>query len=170
VVRVLVFRQDPSNPGHPLPAEEAANECLGSLVNHTTMLILGGYAVSAAFSRCEIELQIASFLQRRLGDRCVGSRGAAWKSRPSQAVIRSLRCRRPKLFMLAMMFLGLFLSAVISNHTSPVLCLSIINPIIKDFDPKSRYTKALLLGIAYACNFGGMMTPISSMQVRTKPS
>jgi di/tricarboxylate transporter len=27
-----------------------------------------------------------------------------------------------------------------------------------------RFTRALLLGLAYACNFGGMMTPISSLQ------
>ena len=27
-----------------------------------------------------------------------------------------------------------------------------------------KYKKTLLLGIAYACNFGGMLTPISSMQ------
>lgn len=117
---------------------EAANVCLSSLVNHTTILILGGYSVSAAFSRCEIELMIASFLQKRFG-------------------------KRPKVFILAMMFLGLFLSMWISNHTSPVLCLAIIDPIIRDFDNNSPYTKALLLGIAYACNFGGMMTPISSM-------
>jgi di/tricarboxylate transporter len=26
------------------------------------------------------------------------------------------------------------------------------------------YTKSLLLGVAISCNFGGMMTPISSLQ------
>jgi len=51
----------------PLPADAAANLCIGSMVNHTTILILGGYAVSAAFSRCEIELHVAAFLQRHLG-------------------------------------------------------------------------------------------------------
>lgn len=57
-------------------------------------------------------------------------------------------------------------SAVISNHTAPVLCLSIIEPIIRDFPPDSPFTKCLLLGLAFGCNFGGMMTPISSMQAR----
>ena len=28
----------------------------------------------------------------------------------------------------------------------------------------NRYSKALLLGLAFACNFGGVMTPISSLQ------
>ena len=27
-----------------------------------------------------------------------------------------------------------------------------------------RYAKALLLGLAFSCNFGGMMSPISSLQ------
>ena len=29
---------------------------------------------------------------------------------------------------------------------------------------QTRFSKALLLGLAIACNFGGMMTPISSVQ------
>ena len=61
--------QDPKNHDLPLAADAAANLCLSALVNHTTILILGGYAVSAAFSRCEIELQVAAFLQRHLGHR-----------------------------------------------------------------------------------------------------
>ncbi|CAN0468017.1 unnamed protein product, partial [Hapterophycus canaliculatus] len=28
----------------------------------------------------------------------------------------------------------------------------------------ARFAKTLLLGLAFACNFGGMITPISSMQ------
>lgn len=45
--------------------------------------------------------------------------------------------------MLALMYLGLFLSAVISNHTAPVLCLSILTPVIRDFPPDSAYTRCL---------------------------
>ena len=66
--------------------------------------------------------------------------------------------------LLALMFLGLFLSMWISNHTSPILCFAIIEPFFYDFGSDSKYTKCLLLGLAFACNFGGMMTPISSMQ------
>ena len=63
-----------------------------------------------------------------------------------------------------MMLLGLFLSMWISNHTAPVLCVSVLTPIIADLGSETRFVKALLLGVAFACNFGGMMTPISSMQ------
>jgi phosphate transporter len=102
-------------------------------------LLLGGYTISAAFSRCELELYIASWLQQKLG-------------------------KSPKLFILAVMFLGLFLSMWISNHTAPILCASILIPIVEDLPKDSRFTKGLLLGLAYACNFGGMTTPIASLQ------
>jgi phosphate transporter len=70
----------------------------------------------------------------------------------------------PRLFILAVMFLGLFLSMWISNHTAPILCTTILTPIIQDLPQKCRFTKGLLLGLAFACNFGGMSTPISSLQ------
>lgn len=60
--------------------------------------------------------------------------------------------------------MGLFLSMWISNHTAPVLCVSVLLPIIRDFGPDSKYVKTLLIGLAFACNFGGMMTPIASLQ------
>jgi phosphate transporter len=67
--------------------------------------------------------------------------------------------------LLALMMTALGLSCVVTNHTSPVLCLSIISPVIKDFDdPSSPYRRALLLGVAHAANIGGMISPIASLQ------
>lgn len=73
---------------------------MSQLVNHTTILIMGGYSISAAFAKCQIELYIAAFLQRRFK-------------------------KSPNLFLLAIMMMGLFLSMWISNHTAPVLCVSV---------------------------------------------
>ena len=112
---------------------------MSQLVNHTTILIMGGYAISAAFAKCQIELYIAAFLQRRFK-------------------------KQPNLFLLAIMLMGLFLSMWISNHTAPVLCVSVLLPIIRDFPTDSAYVKTLLIGLAFACNLGGMMTPIASLQ------
>lgn len=103
------------------------------------MLLLGGYSISSAFSRCQLELRIAAILQKQFGN-------------------------KPKTFILAIMFLGLFLSMWISNHTAPILCSAIILPIVRDLPSDSRFSQCLLLGLAFACNFGGMMTPISSLQ------
>lgn len=64
------------------------------------MLCFDSYSISAAFAKCQIELYIAAFLQRRFK-------------------------KSPNLFLLAIMMMGLFLSMWISNHTAPVLCVSV---------------------------------------------
>ncbi|KAF4324894.1 hypothetical protein BBO99_00001831 [Phytophthora kernoviae] len=130
---------DKANPDRLLTPKQSAKEVMSALVNHTTILIMGGYSISAAFAKCQIELYIAAFLQRRFK-------------------------KRPNLFLLAIMLMGLFLSMWISNHTAPVLCVSVLLPIIRDFPTNSTYAKTLLIGLAFACNLGGMMTPISSLQ------
>lgn len=43
-------------------------------------------------------------------------------------------------------------------------CDQVLLPIIRDFPTNSAYVKTLLIGLAFACNLGGMMTPISSLQ------
>ncbi|CAM9360297.1 unnamed protein product [Chrysoparadoxa australica] len=143
LVPILVVLLDvlevPEHRGSTLDRRAAAQLVLSHMVNHTTILIMGGYSISAAFSRCEIELRIASVLQQIFG-------------------------HRPRLFILSFMYLGLFLSAMVNNHTAPVLCASVMIPIVRDCPPGSAFSKALLLGLAFACNFGGMVTPIASMQ------
>lgn len=103
-------------------AEAAAAFITSHIFNHTTWLLLGGYTISTAFSRCQLELRLASLMQQGLG-------------------------HRPKIFILAIMMLGLFLSMWINNHTAPILCGSIILPIVKDLPSDSRYSKAILLGL-----------------------
>lgn len=139
VVMMGVLPVEGESPHATMPVQKAANAVLGQMVNHTTILIMGGYSISAAFSRCEIELRIASLLQQWLGN-------------------------KPRFFILSIMYLGLFLSMLISNHTAPVLCVSILLPIVRDTGSGSRFSKTLLIGLAFACNFGGMVTPIASMQ------
>jgi len=96
-----------------LNPKESADFAMNHMFNHTSVLILGGYTISSAFSRCQLELHIASYLQRWLGD-------------------------SPKLFLLSVMMLGLFLAMWISNHTAPILCVGIIFPIITDLPRDSR--------------------------------
>ena len=127
------------NPNAPMQTEAAAIYVMSNLFNHTSCLLLGGYTISSAFASCQLELRAASWLQRRLGN-------------------------SPKLFILAIMFLGLFLSMWISNTTAPILCAALLTPIVRDLPSDAKFSKALLLGLAIACNFGGMTTPISSVQ------
>lgn len=125
--------------GNPLKAEAAAQQTLSHVFDHTLALVLGGFTLSAAFSSNKFELYIAWFLQRRIG-------------------------HRPKLFLLAFMFLVFFLSLWISNVAAPVLCTTVILPILRDLSPESPYARTMVMGLALAGNIGGMGTPIASPQ------
>lgn len=43
------------------------------------------------------------------------------------------------------MFLGLFLSMLISNHTAPILCATIILPIVRDLPTNSQFVSINVL-------------------------
>lgn len=113
LVTFLRVLKDPKDPTKAMSPEESSAFVLDHIFNHTTMLLLGGYTISTAFARCQLELRVASFLQTRLGD-------------------------RPLIFILAIMFLGLFLSMWINNHTAPILLATIILPIVRDLPTDSR--------------------------------
>ena len=49
----------------PMDTKAASNAILHSFFNHNTFLILGGYTVSACFSRCDVERRIAAMMQAR---------------------------------------------------------------------------------------------------------
>lgn len=51
----------------------------------------------------------------------------------------------PRLFLLAIMGVCSFLSMWISNVAAPLLCTSIIVPIIHDLPEKSRYIKYVVI-------------------------
>lgn len=119
--------------------EDQAKKLLASVFNESLYLVLSGFTMSSIFSKCQLDCRAAALLQQSLG-------------------------HRPFLFMLAIMWLGVGLSALLSNVTAPLLLVEVLKPLLRDMPTDSRYSRALLLGLAFACNVGGMMTPISSPQ------
>jgi len=101
--------------------------------------VLAGLIAAALVARCEVELRAAIVMQRLLG-------------------------HRPQAFLLSLMMLGLFMSCLISNVTAPILLISVMTPLLHDLPSSCRYTRAVLLGLAFSCNLGGMLTPISAPQ------
>jgi phosphate transporter len=138
---VVLFRviPDPTDPSKDMLPSVVAGKVLGSLVDHTSILLLGSFALSALFSRFQFEAYIASKLQQTFG-------------------------HQPHFFLLGVMFLGLFLSMWIGNTTAPVLLTTVLVPVLHDLPLQSSFAKALLLGIAFSCNIGGMASPIASPQ------
>ena len=142
--------------GHRLDARAASEHVFSSMFSHVIMLLLGGFSIAAALSKHNIAKVLASSIGHRCGS---GTR----------------------VVLLVNIFIATVSSMWISNVAAPVLCYSLITPIIKEATAQSsraafganqeisasrdlRLCRALVMGIALASNVGGMASPISSPQ------
>mmetsp|Transcript_51195 Transcript_51195/g.124117 ORF Transcript_51195/g.124117 Transcript_51195/m.124117 type:complete len:557 (-) Transcript_51195:62-1732(-) len=123
----------------PYPPGVAAKEVCGQFFDPTVLLFMAGFSIGSVLEKQRISNLIASLLLRPFGN-------------------------KPENVLLGVMSLGCFLSMWISNVPSSVLCVSISLPIIHQLPAGDPYAKALLLGIAFSNNIGGMTTPIASPQ------
>ena len=103
------------------------------------MLLLGGFTIAAALSKYNIAKLMATFVLSKAGT-------------------------KPRTVLLTNMFVAMVASMWISNVAAPVLCFSIIQPLLRNLPSDSRFSKALILGIALASNIGGAASPIASPQ------
>jgi phosphate transporter len=122
-----------------LGAKEAAEVVFASMWTPVIMLLLGGFTIAAALSKQDIARRMATFILSKAGT-------------------------RPRTVLLTNMFVSMLLSMWISNVAAPVLCYSIIQPMLRNLPIDSRFSKALILGIALAANIGGAASPIASPQ------
>ena len=111
----------------------------GAMWTPVIMLLLGGFTIAAALSKYDIARRMAMFVLSKAGS-------------------------KPHVVLLTNMFVSMFLSMWISNVASPVLCYSIIQPLLRNLPPESNFAKSLVLGIALAANVGGAASPIASPQ------
>ena len=103
------------------------------------MLLLGGFTIAAALSKYNIAKMMATFVLSKAGT-------------------------RPRTVLVTAMFVACFASMWISNVAAPVLCYSIVQPILRNLPAESAMSKALILGIALSSNVGGAASPIASPQ------
>ena len=139
-----------------LTASETSKHLFSCMFDHVIMLLLGGFSIAAALSKYNIAQLIASYISQKCG-----------------VTVR--------IVLLVNIFLSTFLSMFISNVATPVLCYSLIQPILKiasasksraifgtqqqrSTEIDNRLCRALILGIALGSNVGGMASPISSPQ------
>ncbi|EFQ99945.1 inorganic phosphate transporter PHO87 [Nannizzia gypsea CBS 118893] len=122
-----------------LGAKEATSAVFAAMWTPVIMLLLGGFTIAAALSKHDIARRMATFVLSKAGT-------------------------KPRTVLLTNMFVGMFLSMWISNVAAPVLCFSIIQPMLRNLPTDSRFSKAVILGIALASNIGGAASPIASPQ------
>lgn len=125
--------------GSQMAAKAASHAVFQSMFSGTILMLLGGFSIAAALSKYGIAKAFASHVLSRAGT-------------------------RPRWVLLAIMFVAAFLCMWISNVATPVLCFSLINPILRTLPDGSAVAPCLLLGIALASCIGGMTSPISSPQ------
>ncbi|GAA6054153.1 hypothetical protein NBRC10513_006151 [Rhodotorula toruloides] len=122
-----------------LTSVEATKYIFSQMFSPTLMLLLGGFTLAAALSKQNIDKVLAT-------------------------KVLSFAGTKPRSVLFAYMLVACFASMWISNVAAPVLCYSLIQPILRTLPSKSPFSKALILGIALASNIGGMASPISSPQ------
>ncbi|KAH8157456.1 hypothetical protein CIB48_g10793 [Xylaria polymorpha] len=122
-----------------LNSKDATNYVFSAMWTPVIMLLLGGFTVAAALSKCKIDKRIATFILSKAGT-------------------------RPRTVLVANMFVAAFASMLVSNVAAPVLCFSIIEPMLRNLPYDSNMSKAVIMGIALASNIGGMLSPIASPQ------
>lgn len=138
VVMLRIMTSD-EEPHQRLGSKEATTAAFAAMWTPVVMLLLGGFTIAAALSKYDIARRMAMFVLSKAGS-------------------------KPRVVLVTTMFVSMFLSMWISNVASPVLCLSIIQPLLRNLPPDSAFAKALVLGIALAANVGGMASPIASPQ------
>lgn len=139
VVVLQVMTDATSDPPRRLTPQEAAPAVFHSMFSQVIMLLLGGFAIASALSKHFIAKQLAVAILSRVG-------------------------RQPRYVLLANMLVATFASMWISNVAAPVLCFSLVQPILRTLPPTHPLAKSLVIGIALASNLGGMTSPISSPQ------
>lgn len=122
-----------------LNSKEATNYIFSAMWTPVIMLLLGGFTLAAALSKCKIDKRIATFILSKAGT-------------------------RPRTVLVADMFVAAFASMLVSNVAAPVLCFGIIEPMLRNLPYDSNMSKAVIMGIALASNIGGMLSPIASPQ------
>ncbi|KAH8601709.1 SPX domain-containing protein [Bisporella sp. PMI_857] len=136
---VLRVVRSEDKPHRRLDADAATKYIVAAMWTPVILLLLGGFTIAAALSKYDIAKRIATFVLSKAGT-------------------------RPRTVLVTNMLVAAFASMWISNVAAPVLCFSIIQPMLRNLPSDSQMSKALILGIALASNIGGMLSPIASPQ------
>ncbi len=109
----------------------------GPFFSDVILLFLGGFVLAAALKRQSLDLYAASALMKLSGS--------------------SL-----KKLLLVSMSTTAFLSMWLSNTASTAMMLALMLPLVHQLPEEAAARSALLLGIPFAANIGGLGTPIGS--------
>ncbi|KAF8754114.1 Sodium:sulfate symporter transmembrane region [Rhizoctonia solani] len=122
VVSLRVIR-GPAPESRQLSAEEATKYIFSYMFSPTIMLLIGGFTISSALSKTNI-------------DRVLITR------------VLSIAGTRPSVVLLSFMAVSCFASMWISNVAAPTLCFTLIKPILRTLPQGSSFAPCLILPIS----------------------
>jgi anion transporter len=129
---------DPAT-GRRLPAASLAQYFAFRFMDPLIFVFLGSIALSCALQKLHITTRVSR-------------------------TILGLVSPRPSTILLVLMLINVTIGAFLSNVASTTLTLSLALPIIRTLNPRDPFIKAMLFGIAWSGNCGGMPTTIASPQ------
>ncbi len=121
----------------PLSPGISAASVLGAFASPVLVLFAGGFVLAAGLQRHGLDRVLAAAILRRT------------KGRPA-AVLAGI------------MAVTAFLSMWMSNTAATALMLAVVLPIAGSDGKSKRFSTALLLGLPFAANLGGMATPVGT--------
>lgn len=122
-----------------MSTSDSSKYILSTMWNSVILLLLGGFTLAASLTKYNIAKLLSTWILSKAGT-------------------------NPSVVLLTIMSIALFASMWVSNVAAPVLCFSLIQPLLRTLPKGSRFINALILGIALASNVGGMASPIASPQ------
>jgi solute carrier family 13 (sodium-dependent dicarboxylate transporter), member 2/3/5 len=101
------------------------------------LLFMGGFVLASMLHKYNLDNRIANWLLKKTGT-------------------------KPSRILFGIMLVSAVLSMWMSNTATTAMMFAIILPIISNIPETSRFSKGLALSIPFACNLGGLGTPIGT--------
>ncbi|MBD3237697.1 MAG: DASS family sodium-coupled anion symporter [Candidatus Eisenbacteria bacterium] len=101
------------------------------------VLMFGGFVMARVFSKHNLDIEFCRMILLRVGS-------------------------RPRAVLLAMMTITAAMSMWMSNTATTAIMVATVLPIARKLPANSNMVRALMLGIPFAANVGGMATPIGT--------
>lgn len=120
-------------------AKMTAKSVCGYYFTPNILLLLGGFSIAASLGKYGVTKALAQ-------------------------KILAVSPKSPRAVLLVMMAVCAIASSFISNIAGSVLCFGLVAPMLRGEAAGSHFAKAIILGIAYAANIGGLGLPIASPQ------
>lgn len=110
---------------------------LSPFFTNIILLFLGGFVLSSVLHKYGLDRRMATWILKKTGS-------------------------SPAKLLMAIILISAWLSMWMSNTATTAMMFAIILPIVAQIPEDNKFSKALVLSIPFACNLGGIGTPIGT--------